>query len=83
MITGSNPTFGSLKFKGAAYVLGSSVNITDIENDKLTFTATSKGTVCYIVKAYALGTETPIGSVTLTITVNVSDSAGTIALYDQ
>jgi len=69
-ITGSNPSFGTLKYNTSAYVPGGAITVSDLDAGKLTFSATGAGTVSYIVKAYQSGNlTTPIGSVTLTITV--------------
>lgn len=69
-ITGSNPTFGTLQYNTSAYVPGGAITVSDLDAGKLTFAATGAGTVSYIVKAYQSGNlTTPIGSVTLTITV--------------
>jgi hypothetical protein len=69
IITGSNPTFGTLKLGANDYSPGDIVSLSDLGNGRLTFVATDAGTVSYIVKACALGdAETPIGSVVLKIT---------------
>lgn len=78
-ITGTNPTFGTLKLGNQAYVSGEAISLADLEAGKLTFVATGEGTVSYDVKAYALGdTQTAIGSVLLTITVQRSTNGGTV-----
>ncbi len=78
-ITGSNPTFGSLKLDGKNYVPGESVSISKLERGKLAFEATGVGTVSYIVKAYASGdAQTSVGTVTLTIAVQSGSGAGTV-----
>lgn len=66
-ITGSNPSFGTLKRNGGNYIFGDKINIADI--GQLMFSASSTGTVSYDVKAYSTGSpEEPIGNVVLTIT---------------
>jgi hypothetical protein len=67
-ISGSNPSFGTLRLGTSPYTTGTLVTATDLKNGRLTFAATSSGTVTYIVRAYAAGdTQNPIGSVFLTI----------------
>lgn len=68
VISGSNPSFGTLKLGGSVYTPGTPVSVQDLKNGRLTFTATGAGTVSYLVQALAAGdTGNPIGSVTLTI----------------
>jgi hypothetical protein len=67
-ISGTNPSFGKLKFDSADYVMGSLIKPEDLDAGKLTYQAAAAGTVSYIVKAYQSGdTVNPIGAVTLTI----------------
>ncbi|MGE5580172.1 MAG: S-layer homology domain-containing protein [Bacillota bacterium] len=73
VITGSNASFGKLRLGNADYTAGTSVPIADVNSGKLTFVATSAGTVSYTVKAYAAGDATsPVGTATLKITVAAS-----------
>ena len=68
-ITGSNPSFGKLKIDGADYVIGKSIKMEDISAGKLSFDASTAGSVSYVVKAYQSGdTENPIGTTILKIT---------------
>ncbi|MDP4153791.1 MAG: S-layer homology domain-containing protein [Bacillota bacterium] len=68
LITGINPSFGSMQLNGADYNFKDPVSISEISSGALSFVLTEGGTVSYVVKAYA-GTDTssPIGSVILTI----------------
>lgn len=75
VITGSDPSFGSLKL-GNASALGKTVTMTDLQNGNLIFIPNHAGTVSYIVSAYASGTEASVGSAVLTITVNEASNAG-------
>jgi len=78
-ISGSNPSFGSLKYNGSTYSLGAQVSISNISSGLLTFAATAAGTVSYTVTAYASGdTSTPIGSAVLKITASANTTADTI-----
>ncbi len=77
-ITGTNPAFGALKLDGAAYALGTFIPLADLEDGKLSFAATDDGTVSYSVYARAEGDATQYGPVTLTITVEEDDYAGTV-----
>ncbi len=82
VITGSNPSFGSLQLSGSSYDFGDSISITSINNGNLTFNATDSGTVSYIVTAYASGdSSTSIGSVVLSITVDIDDDDDFIVTY--
>jgi hypothetical protein len=71
VISGSNPSFGTLKLANGIYTPGTPVSVTDLKNGRLTFSATGAGSVTYLVQALATGDSgNPIGSVLLTITAN-------------
>lgn len=78
VITGSNPTFGSLKWGNSDYSFGTAVSLSELKAGILTFSANTAGAVSYTVKASAASDpSTQIGSVTLTITAAEND-AGTV-----
>jgi len=83
VITGSNPSFGTLRVGSAVYNPGDAINISSIRSGYLTFVATSAGTVDYLVEAYGSDAEKTKadGSVLLKITaVSVSPAfSGTIS----
>lgn len=67
-ITGSNPSFGTLRLGSAEYNFGDPVTVADLSAGRLTFAATDGGTVSYIVEAFAADKPLdPVGSVVLTI----------------
>jgi hypothetical protein len=78
VITGSDPSFGSLKL-GNTSALGKTVTVADLQSGNLTFVPNNAGTVSYTVGAYASGTEASVGSALLTITVNEPSNAGSVA----
>jgi hypothetical protein len=81
-ITGSNPSFGSLKIGSSNYSFGDAIPVSNLS--ELTFTATGAGTVSYVVNAYALGNTTnPIGSVTLSITVSAGSTAADVISFTK
>ncbi len=67
-ITGSDPTFGSLKL-GTVTALDKIIKVSDLQNGNLTFVPTDTGVVSYTVSAYVLGKEDAVGTAILKITV--------------
>ena len=83
VITGSNPSFGTLKIGSAAYSPGDPIALTSIRSGSLTFAATGTGTADFIVEAYGSdAAKTKVeGSVLLRVSaVSVAPSfSGTIS----
>ena len=76
-LSGSDPSFGALTFKGSDYEKGSLINISDIS--KLVFDASAakaSGNVTYIVSFYdGDNTEDEVGTAALKISVSISGSS--------
>jgi len=82
VISGSNPSFGTLKIGTSNYNFGDAISVSSLAN--LSFAATGTGTAAYVVKAFAAGdTANQLGLVDITITVFAGSTAADVISYTK
>ena len=80
-LDGVDSSVGTLKLGGSKYTLNDPISIADLDAGKLTFAATSTGTVSYIGYAYSSTSSAAIVGSSITVKITVSSPTPSVITY--